>query len=100
MKEKDILVIIKEPGKEAYVEPCFENTLEAFQKAVGGYIETLRVAPDAVLICNEEGLLKDLPRQRVFGHEFAGTVVFVRTKGEEFASLKSTTVSNILYLLK
>ena len=42
MKEKQILVVIKEPGKPPRVEPLFENTLEAFQKAVGGYIETVR----------------------------------------------------------
>lgn len=36
MKENQILVVIKEPGKEARVEPLFENTLKAFQKAVGG----------------------------------------------------------------
>lgn len=41
MKEKQILVIRKEPGKLAEVEPLFENTLEAFQAAVGGYIETV-----------------------------------------------------------
>lgn len=41
MKEKQILVVIKEPGKPPRVEPLFENTLEAFQKAVGGDIETV-----------------------------------------------------------
>ena len=40
MKENQILVIIKEPGKDPVVEPLFDNTLEAFQEAVGGYIET------------------------------------------------------------
>ena len=40
MKENQILVIIKEPGKDPVVEPLFDNTLEAFQEAIGGYIET------------------------------------------------------------
>lgn len=35
-----------------------ENTLEALQKQVGGYIETLTLIPGkAVMIVNEEGLL-------------------------------------------
>ena len=38
MKEKQILVIIKEPGKAPAVEPLFDNDLKAFQKAVGGYV--------------------------------------------------------------
>ena len=36
MREKQILVIRKEPGKSAEVEPLFENTLEAFQAAANG----------------------------------------------------------------
>lgn len=35
MKENQILVCIKEPGEEPRIEPLFDNTLEAFQKAVG-----------------------------------------------------------------
>ena len=37
-----------------------ENTLGAMQKLVGGYIEvvTLQDEPELVLVCNEEGLLK------------------------------------------
>ena len=42
-KEKQILVIKKEPGKPAEIEPLFENTLEAFQEAVGGYIEAVTI---------------------------------------------------------
>lgn len=38
-----------------------KNELKTFQKGVGGYIETFRFAPDAVIICNEEGLLKGMP---------------------------------------
>lgn len=49
MKENQIMVIIKEPGKEPYIEPLFENTLEAFQTAVGGYIETVTIATDAAV---------------------------------------------------
>lgn len=52
--------IIKEPGKKARSH-MIENTLEAFQQAVGGYIETIKVMTDTVMIVNEEGKLMNLP---------------------------------------
>ena len=58
---KDMIrVIVKEPGKEAELT-TIENTLEAMQHAVGGYIETFTIASDMVIICNEEGKLLDFP---------------------------------------
>lgn len=36
-------------------------TLKNMQKIVGGHIETVALTTDAVIVCNEEGLLLDLP---------------------------------------
>jgi hypothetical protein len=100
MNEKQILAVVKEPGQSPRVEPLFENTLESFQKAVGGYIETVTIATDLVLICNEEGRLIDLPfNVEVGGVGFVGPVVAVGFKGEEFASLKAKHIPMILQLL-
>ena len=100
MKEKQILVCIKEPGKEAAVEPLFDNTLEAFQKAVGGYIETLTVSEDLVLIFNEEGRLRGLPfNEVILGEPFVGTVIVAGVKRDEFASVKGSCVSAVLKML-
>lgn len=96
MKENQILVVIKEPGQAPKVEPLFDNTLEAFQKAVDGYIETVTVSEDVVIICNEEGRLRGLP-YNVGG--FVGTVIVAGVKGDEFASLKSRLVPHIMRLL-
>ena len=97
MKENQILVVIKEPGQPPRVEPLFDNTLEAFQEAVGGYIEAVTIADDVVLICNEEGWLRGLPiNTRVAGTTFVGTVIVAGVKGEEFASLKSRHVPHVL----
>ncbi len=97
MKEKRILVVIKEPGKAPRVEPQFENELEAFQAAVGGYIETVTVATDLVIICNEEGRLQGLPWNcTAFGVDFVGTIVVAGVKGEEFASLPACVVPMFL----
>ena len=94
MKEKQILVVIKRPGEAAYVEPLFENTLEAFQKEVGGYIESYTVAADLTLICNEEGKLRGLPYNlTVCGEHFVGTVIAVGVKSDEFTSITGSCVS-------
>ena len=97
MKEKQILVIIKEPGKAPRVEPLFDNDLKAFQEAVGGYIETVTLATDLVIICNEEGRLQGLPWNcTAFGVDFVGTIVVAGVKGEEFASLPASVVPMFL----
>ena len=101
LKENQILVVIKEPGQAPRVEPLFDNTLEAFQKAVGGYIESVTVAEDMVIICNEEGRLRGLPfNVELFGVGFVGTIVVAGVKGDEFASLKSTIIPHILRVLQ
>ena len=100
MKENQILVVIKEPGKAPVVEPLFENTLEAFQKAVGGFIEAVTLASDLVLICNEEGRLMELPHNMdICGYDFCGTILAVGAKGDEFASLKASVVPAVMRML-
>lgn len=65
MKNETIQILKVEPGKS----PVFteiENTLEAMQEVVGGYIE--KVDPwggDVALICNEEGRAKGLRPNRL-----------------------------------
>ena len=66
-----------------------ENTLEALQKAVGGYIETVRLRVDnAVMIVNEEGLLLGLPFNAVAsalaGQTIVGVALVVGVDGGEF----------------
>ena len=74
-----------------------ENTLEALQKAVGGYIETVRLrVDDAVMIVNEEGLLLGLP-YNVIASGFAdqpivGTAIIVGINGEEFTDIPDVVV--------
>lgn len=100
LKERQILVVVKEPGKAPRVEPLFENSLHALQQAVGGCIETVTLCTDLVIICNEEGRLMGLPHNCcVFGVDFVGTVVAVGTKGEDFASLKASIVPGVLKML-
>lgn len=54
----------------------------------GGYIETVQIAGDCVLIVNEEGKLQGLPANfPFFGDVIVRTAVFVGIDGEDFCSL-------------
>lgn len=101
MKRDKILVCIKRPGEAAYVEPAFDNTLEAFQQAVGGYIETVTICEDLVLICNEEGRLRNLPENGwICGVHFVGTVLAVCTDSEgNFTGIPCASVPLMLRTL-
>jgi hypothetical protein len=86
-----IFVIVKRPGCMPETE-YIDNTLEEFQRLVGGYIEVLDLATDLAIICNEEGRLMDLEYNcAICGVSFVGTIVLVRTKRDEFASAPSLT---------
>lgn len=100
MHERQILAVIKEVGENPRIEPLFDNTLEAFQEAVGGYIETVTLATDLVLIVNEDGRLLDLPHNiTVLGMDLFGTVVAVGVRDDEFASVPGVDVSLVMRLL-
>lgn len=65
-----------------------ENTLAALQQEVGGYIETVTIASDAVVICNEEGRILGLPDNgRMCGVDVVGTVLIVGVNGSEFCDV-------------
>lgn len=82
---KKISVLIKDPGKLPR-HVWVSNRLENLQKIVGGPIETVTLADNCVIICNEEGRLIDLPYNcRFCGVDFVGTIILVGIKGDEFA---------------
>ena len=89
-------VIIKEPGQRPRVTEI-ENSLSALQQAVGVYIETVTLAEDFCIICNEEGRLQGLPYNLTFcGVSFVGTILFVGVAGDEFADLSEQQVEILL----
>lgn len=55
-------VIVVPVNGEPYVDDV--KGLKGMQAVVGGYIESVTVAKNVSLICNEEGLLVGLPRNR------------------------------------
>ena len=65
-----------------------ENTLEALQEQVGGYIQAVPAFSDAVVICDEEGRLKGYPANcTICGVGYVGTVLIVGVDGEEFCDI-------------
>lgn len=88
MPDKEIKIYVKEPGNplEARKIP---NTLKTMQQIVGGYIETVTVATDLVIVCNEEGRLIGLPYNCTIagGCDFVGTIFFVGKFRDEFCSI-------------
>ncbi len=82
-----INVIIKEPGKMPVISEI-DNELTAFQKVVGGYIETVTLASDMCIICNEEGRLRDLPYNcDICGSSFVETIIFCGVSEGEFCDV-------------
>lgn len=73
-------------------EVSIENTLEALQAAVDGYIETVRLVPGrAVMIVNEEGQLRGMApnpiASAVANTQIVGPAVVVGVDGEDFTDI-------------
>lgn len=82
-----MIVVRKKPGRFPEVIDV-ENTLEALQEQVGGYIEIVTFAEDACVICNEEGRLLGLePCCRFLGVDFVGTILMAGVDGDTFTDL-------------
>lgn len=95
-KEEKIKVLYVEPNKLP-VEMIIDNTLEAKQELVGGYIECVCLLDDdtVFLICNEEGKLEGLPLNRDIGYDIiAGPFIIAGDDQElgEFISLSQEQI--------
>lgn len=92
--EKEIEVLVVEPGKHPYVA-TIENTLQALQRAVGGWIEVIGLDEESLIIGNDESKLMGLPGNRRFGNDIlAGTFLIVGSHDDAFASLSKENQIN------
>ena len=83
----NIRVIIKKPNDQPYMT-VIENDLKKLQEIVGGYIETVSVCTEFVIICNEEGRIKQLPYNcTLFDIDFVGSIIFAGVSDDEFSNL-------------
>ena len=89
MKKEKIEVIIKEPYCKPELKEI-DNTLEAMQEIVQGYIEAVTISdkflPEPfVVICNEEGRLHNMEYNfTLAGNAFVGPVIVAGEDGDEF----------------
>ena len=93
MAKKYINVVTKHPGED-FVNTRIENSLEALQDFVGGWIETCTVNPYVTIICNEKGRLNGMEhcisfRSDLFRGElsFYGPMIIAGVEGDEFDDL-------------
>ena len=92
-------VIYKAPGAAPEIRDI-PNTLQELQESVGGYIETVTIATDAVIICNEECRLLALPHNcRFCGIDFCGPILIAGYSGDEFVSLSAKTTGLLMRYL-
>ena len=69
-----------------------DNTLEALQGAVEGYIETITLVPNqAVMLVNEEGRLRrmypNILASAIAGTQIVGNALILGVDGEEFTDI-------------
>lgn len=95
-----IKAIVKRTDEEYGHMTWISNTLENLQRTVGGYIEAFPVDEKNVIICNEEGRIKNLPCNctlfddksllglRIPLQTFYGDIIVVGTDGDEFADVQ------------
>lgn len=82
-----ISAITKRPGQPPR-HVNVSNKLETLQKNVGGYIECVRLATNLVILCDEEGRLKNKPFNcTICGYGFWGDILIVGADEDEFADL-------------
>ena len=97
MLEKRIKCLLVKPY-ELPQEIEIDNTLEAKQKLVGGWIEQAFLPKDdsVVLICNEEGKINGMKANRDIGHDIIFGPFLIVGNDFENGGYKSLTDEQIL----
>lgn len=99
MKAKKIRVLRKRPGRPPeFIE--IENELSAFQREVGGHIETFGIASGLTIVCNEAGKIHGMPYNcTIFGETFVGPILLVGVRGDAFKSVPLAEMGDARFLL-
>lgn len=88
-------ILVYEPNKEAY-EKEIDGSLESMQKMVGGYIETISIGMNFLIVCNEEGLLLNLEPNR----GLVGTFFICKSEAPEMVGLTDAEIELIMHKIK
>lgn len=101
-KKDDLRIVLKKVGEQPEIMNI-ENTLEAKQKLVGGWIEVVTVTDDILLVCNEEGKLDNLEPNLLFDYDYiAGDCFFIGDDYEngDFKSLTDEQIEEVKEICK
>lgn len=97
---KKIKAIIKRPDEEVGHMTWISNRLENLQGIVEGYIEAFTVDAKTVVICNEEGRIKNLDfnctlygeslyfGERIPLQDFYGNIIVIGVDGDDFRDVQ------------
>lgn len=98
---KEITCVIKDPGEQPIVANI-PDSMEALQKTVGGYFETITITSDLALLRNTDGFFLGLPYNRtVYGRPLLGPVVATGVDRDGFiASLTPDQIRYAMFLLR
>ena len=89
-------VVVKEPRKPAAVR-VIDGSLESMQNIVGGFIRPIYIDRHVACICNEEGIVRDLPYNfSLPPHFIYGTAFFCGVDGAEMVGLDEGWIDTIL----
>ena len=91
--------IVKKAVGEVPVVVDIANELEAYKQIVGGWIETVQLNNNIIMVCNEEGKLEGLKENFYMAslHDMiVGDVFFASVEKEDFASLNENQINIIM----
>lgn len=102
--------VLRVEPKKAPKTIDIENTLEAFQEQVGGYIEVVHIMPGIVIVCNEEGKILNFPENRTIISIYddapadwdiiCGDFIICGVDGEDFLELTAKETAAVKELFK
>ncbi|MGL4573045.1 MAG: DUF3846 domain-containing protein [Clostridium sp.] len=91
------LIVYQEVGKKPVKKYVDLMDIKELQQLVGGYIETIPMANGILLVCNEEGMIKNLPVNMVFANNVIhGNAFYCAFDSEDFAGLTEEQADWIL----
>lgn len=101
------LVILYRDADSEPVRHFLEDLqLKTLQREVGGYIEAVRFnrrtqLAGLTILCDEDGISKDLPMNRIVGGHFIhGTFIVVAEEGEDFRGLTELEAAKTIVNLR
>lgn len=95
----NIKIVFKEPLKKAE-ERIVEDKLEEYQKLVEGHLESVHITQNIVMICNDEGKIKKLDPNIIWGSDvIVGNIFVVGAQDDDFRSLTENEIKVVKELL-